>query len=590
MIPIHRPTSDRPHDLGFAPRQMVKWLSPAELANGSLRVVLSSVFGAYADKRELQGVWDAQPHADYSDREEMWFDYVADVADGFDATTSVASALAMESADLQLDKKGEVHHTKRGEALVMGGDQVYPTANYATYRDRLIGPYRAAFPGVAGEGPDLFAVPGNHDWYDGLTAFLRVFCQGERIGAWQTRQDRSYFAMQLPHGWWLFGIDVQFESYIDPAQLRWFRDTIGSQLEHGDSVIMCSAVPTWVDCNRGEPDAYETLDTFDREVVRRHGAEIRIQLAGDKHHYARYNEVGGDRQAITAGGGGAYLAGTHHLPQQITVPPRDAKDLQHTEPIEYALATTYPSRAQSLRLRVGVLRLPFQNGSLWAVVGALYLVIGWGVLLGLRAPNEAFADMLRETTWPGMLNALFLRPFGFLGAVALASGMAAFSKSKELKKRWIFGVFHAIAHLVVMLGTVYVTALFLAGLRDDLYVLMVTLAMFGIGGLAGTWLVSVYLLVADRFRHNTNELFAAQHIEGFNNFLRMHISAAGTLTVYPVKLQQVTRWKFQPEGNDYDPWYVPTNGAPTTELIEAPLRFARRAVSRPAVQETGTVG
>ena len=56
----------------------------------------------------------------------------------------------------------------------------------------------AALPYLEGAPPDMYALPGNHDWYDGLTSFMRLFCQGGWVGAWRTRQRRSYFAVKLP--------------------------------------------------------------------------------------------------------------------------------------------------------------------------------------------------------------------------------------------------------------------------------------------------------------------------------------------------------------------------------------------------------
>src|SRR5437016_1084882 len=82
--------------------------------------------------------------------------------------------------------------------------------------------------------PDLYAVPGNHDWYDGLSAFLNLFCwrqidgpwstarSGHMIGGWHTKQLRSYFALALPHNWWLWGIDIQLTNYIDQQQIDFF--------------------------------------------------------------------------------------------------------------------------------------------------------------------------------------------------------------------------------------------------------------------------------------------------------------------------------------------------------------------------------
>src|SRR5690606_24602207 len=142
---------------------------------------------------------------DHSQGDELWLDYVADLGDGFDATYSVAYLLAQ--SELEVD--GE--RLPRGDVLVMGGDQVYPTASGQAYEDRCKGPYRAALPHPPDDGrvPTLFALPGNHDWYDGLTAFLRLFARrgGGRIGGWLTCPARSYLALQLPPRWWLPALD-----------------------------------------------------------------------------------------------------------------------------------------------------------------------------------------------------------------------------------------------------------------------------------------------------------------------------------------------------------------------------------------------
>jgi hypothetical protein len=550
---------------------MVEWLSPRELLNAWLRVGLSSVFGAYADKRELQGVQPLGDALDYSDREELWIDYVADVADGFDATMTVATVLARPEWSLE-DPDGRLHPTRRGDVLVMGGDQVYPSADFRNYRNRLIGPYRSAMPAASGPSPHLFAIPGNHDWYDGLTAFLRVFCQNEKIGGWQTRQRRSYFALQLPQRWWLWGIDIQFESYLDPSQLVYFRDVIGPQLEAGDSVILCSAKPSWIDSNTGEPDAYENIDLLQREIVAPRGAAIRLVIAGDKHHYARYSAVDGDAQRITSGGGGAYLAGTHQLPKSLEVPPRESTDIEKSPPETYRLAKAYPSQTTSRRLRVGVLRLPWQNGSFWGLVGFFYLVIGWSVILGLRLTDEGFADMLRTMSWSELLGGL-LAPVGFVMAIGLIAGLAFFTQTSNGVKRWVLGTGHAVAHLVLILVTIFFAARVMSDLDDNLLLIGVTLLLGSIGGLLGSWLVAVYLLVADLFHCNTNELFAAQHIEGYNNFVRFHIAPDGSLTLHPVKIQKVARWRFSPEGDADDPLFVPAGDPPHPKLIEEPIRF-----------------
>lgn len=572
MKPFPRPRSDRPEHLGFTPQPMVEWLAPGELAHAALRVVLASMFGAYADKRELQGVWPLGTIPDYSERAELWLDYVADVADGFDATMSVASVLAREKVAVTEPGDGITHELPRGDVLVMGGDQVYPTADYPTYRDRLIGPYRSALPDEGDHPADLYAIPGNHDWYDGLTSFIRVFCQQKNIGGWRTRQDRSYFAMRLPKGWWLWGIDTQFDSYLDPGQLHYFRDVVAPMLRDGDSIVLCQAEPSWVKASLGEPNAYEHVDFMQREIVEPHGAQVRMAIAGDHHHYARY-EADDGRQLVTSGGGGAYLAGTHHLPTEVQVPPKSATDIDKSEPTNYELAQTYPSRAQSKLLRAGVMSLPFKNGSFWAVVGAIYLVQSWSVLLGLRQTDQSMDSLLRGLRWDDLLSGLYLRPLGFLVTVLLVLALAAFNGAPGPKRRWGFGISHVIAHQVLGLATVLGLSQVLSGLPDPVYVVVVTVGIVGVGSLLGSWLVALYLLIADRFKMNTNELFAAQHIEGFNNFVRMHVGADGALTLYPVAIEQAATWRFQPEGTDSDPWFEPVGEHPDPRLIEQPIRI-----------------
>ena len=93
--------------------------------------------------------------------------------------------------------------------------------------------------------PHLFAIPGNHDWYDGLTSFTRLFTQRSWIGAWRTRQRRSYFALRLSDRWWLWATDIQFDTYIDGPQLEYFRKA-SADLKDGHRVILATAKPSWV--------------------------------------------------------------------------------------------------------------------------------------------------------------------------------------------------------------------------------------------------------------------------------------------------------------------------------------------------------
>ena len=147
----------------------------------------------------------------------------------------------------------------------------------------------------------MLALPGNHDWYDGLTAFLRLFTQDRMIGGWRTEQKRSYWTVQLPHRWWLVGLDSQLDSYFDDPQLKYFESTLTANLQPGDSVIVCAATPAWLKASSGHPDAFNGLEWFERNFVTSRripgsnereatGAQARLWLSGDKHHYLRYAE------------------------------------------------------------------------------------------------------------------------------------------------------------------------------------------------------------------------------------------------------------------------------------------------------------
>jgi hypothetical protein len=88
--------------LGFRPEQAVRWLSPPELWRAGVKVVLSSVFASYADKREAQaGLTTPQPMtaARTAADGDVWVDFVADLGDGFDATYTIASLLACDKLE-----------------------------------------------------------------------------------------------------------------------------------------------------------------------------------------------------------------------------------------------------------------------------------------------------------------------------------------------------------------------------------------------------------------------------------------------------------------------------------------------------------
>ena len=320
--------------------KMVSWYDPRLLARIGVRTVISNVFGQYADQRLIQAVTDPaedgeaiarydfrdpnaeEPHKRIRVDETgaYWIDYVADVGDGFDPTYTAAYLLAQDSLDVR--GAGPLPH---GDILIMGGDQCYPQATREEYKKRLLLPFSWAFT-VPNPDRKLFAIPGNHDWYDGLIAFDALFCsareklanaKGNIIGGWQCQQHRSYWALRLPHNWWIWGADIQFSKYLDSAQVNYF-EAVAQRMGPKDNLIICLAEPSWLLADLKGEDEEENFFKI-TAIARSRGARVVAVIAGDWHNYSRYfaNEL--DVHFITSGGGGAFLHPTHVLRNSISV-------------------------------------------------------------------------------------------------------------------------------------------------------------------------------------------------------------------------------------------------------------------------------
>ncbi len=313
--------------------QMVDWFDPQLLAKVGIRSVLSATIGSYTDQRLIQAATDLttedelKSRYDYSETGSppsalapdssgaVWVDYIADLGDGFEPTYAMAYMLAADS----LKVEGAEEDLPAGGLLVMGGDQVYPDATKQEYQDRLRDPYDWAF---STEKPQrkVFAVPGNHDWYDGLASFSALFCSardrisgglGAQLGGWRCHQHRSYFAIKLPHNWWIWGPDIQLADNLDDSQRDYF-DLMADQTHPGDKIILCIAEPSWLHQN------YDNLHEISM-LARKNGAKVMAVLAGDWHHYSRYTCDKLGMQFITCGGGGAFAHATHGLKKRISL-------------------------------------------------------------------------------------------------------------------------------------------------------------------------------------------------------------------------------------------------------------------------------
>ncbi|MDM4722163.1 metallophosphoesterase [Micromonospora sp. WMMA1363] len=554
--PARRPASTDPRELGFTPRKPVPWLAPLLLISTGIRTLLAMLFGAYLDKRELQNALDARIARQVGPDGGLWLDYVADLGDGFDATYSVAYLLAQR--ELVVDG----HRLPRAQTLVMGGDQVYPSAAFEAYEDRCKGPYQAALPVAPPERPTLFAVPGNHDWYDGLTAFLRLFVRSRdrHFGGWGTGQSRSYFAVQLPAGWWLLGLDDQSGSYLDDPQLTYF-DAVAERLGPESRVIVAVPAPVWVKAV-DHPTAYDSVDYFMRTIVAPTGAQVKLLISGDLHHYARYG--GPNRQLITCGGGGAYLYPTHKLPERIQVPPEDTLARRASAARTYELAGRYPDAARSRRYAWGIFpRLPLRNPGFITLLGSLHALLMLAVV-GVATNRGGTEQRLLSVPLVAMLLVVLL------GAAFFAKPLS--SGGKRHVRRWIFGVGHGVAHVgLALVGSWAWLALPFHDWPWPLPAVAAVVLYGPVSGLVASQLVAAYLLVASVFGVNVNELFAGQGIQDSKAFLRLRIDPAGTLTIYAIGIDRVARaWRINPDRSPVSSWLAPATPL-IPRLVEPPV-------------------
>jgi hypothetical protein len=556
---------------------MVGWFDPGQLARTGVEVLVSTMFGRHADHRILEALgqsgftlYDYTRRADGGPRDSLWLDYVGDVGDGWNSTYAVAYALAQPSMRLGGDRAIDA---PRGDVLIFGGDQVYPTASNTEYRRRLVAPYETALRRTQPPHPDAFAIPGNHDWYDSLVSFTRQFCSRRWLGGWQTRQTCSYFALKLPHGWWLLGTDVQLGSDVDTAQVDFFRK-VGEQMGPADGVILCHAEPHWITSalyERWDPDASERNIVYLEDKVL--AGRVRVFIAGDLHHYRRH-EAADRTQKITCGGGGAFLHPTHG-PNVDTIPERD---LDGSVRRTFRLAASYPPRTTSWWLTWRNLAFPVLNPWLAGFTAILYLLLGWAVV----GPMEDFGGYSLGAAAQAILVDLGQRVGMSVVLVALVAAVILFTDTHSTLQRVLGGGLHGLAHLVAMLITGWAGARLLAAWGPEGWPWWVgTLIGLALGGaVVGPLLLGLYLLLSlNVFGRHGNEAFSALRIQDWKSFLRLHIDPAGRLTIYPVGIRRVPRrWRAtgDPGGLNTselapdDPRWTPP------ALIEPPITLTRR--------------
>lgn len=583
---------------------MVNWFDVGQLVSTGFRIIFSKIIGEQSDKRIIQALASSRKEyfnyshfhnivgdrviSDFDNpRKEIWVDYISDTGDGWNPTYAVAYNAS--NPELDVKYKDKAYQTKRGDLLIFGGDEVYPTPSKKNYERRLVEPYATAFgddePKIK---PHVFAIPGNHDWYDGLAAFTRVFCSDldRTFGGWLTRQRRSYFALKLPGNWWLLGSDGQLQSDIDAPQIEYFRKITDKYMKEGDRVILCIAEPNWIFAAKYKKfgQIYDESDLLylQNEILSRKNVDVKIYLSGDLHHYRRHEEIKAAEpdakvQKITAGGGGAFLHPTHDADVNIiTEEYGTGKKTRRT----FSLKASYPDIKTSKNLTFKDLLFLFYNPGFGIVTAILYLLTAWMVsttidLVSFNTPHGFLNTIVK--TGSVTLYAFIHNPFVAIWLVLVLLIFIVFTDTHSKLYKYGGGFMHCWTHFIAIFyiswGAVIISKYLFTG-HPTMGFLFSMLLIFISGWIVGSMIMGIYLFISQYFfgRHN-EEAFSALKIQDYKSFLRMHIAIDGTLTIYPIKIEKCPRkWRnrHNSEKDKIKSFIVPVDGS-SAELIEEPI-------------------
>ena len=376
----------------------------------------------------------------------------------------------------------------QSDFMVILSDVVYPAGD--------VNDYVNAFYEAYGEyGKPILAIPGNHDWYDGLDGFMFHFCgvealpptsfrsssygTPERVARrlwrssarperarllsrrfarnpdWMPPQPGPYWALDMD-GVRLVAIDTGIKGTLDREQGEWLL-----RVSRGDTPkVLLTGKPLWVD---GEPrktpiewgedseppvTGLEDVDAVVRRAEHRYVAAI----GGDVHNYQRLAvglEDGRRMEYVVAGGSGAYMSATHRIgrvgeakagvPEDVT-PPRD-EDFR-----------CYPTRGDSLAYYAGWFGLRMVKGfviALLVLVLALAGAVGWalagdepahGLLRVMIAAVAGIVVIGAVAVVPGYLTHKAMpvgyRTLGVLLVVPAALALAAVGLERVLGDTW----------------------------------------------------------------------------------------------------------------------------------------------------------
>lgn len=543
-MPAPRSRGQQPIPDRFSPRShMVRWVSVFEgtwVGIQKLRSGHRSASGSAADATIPWSEWCI----DRSEGGEVWLDYLADLGDAFDPTMAVAWQIGRRQVELADDPNDELPRLPgplpRADLVVMGGDEVYPSASRERYERQLIAPYALAFEHPqAEERPMVVALPGNHDWMGGVEHFEEVFVgmDATGLGEWKAGQPTRWFCIKLPGGWWMWGLDSGLGDDLGEEQQAYFADA-ATRLGPDDRVVICTAVPLW-QMRAKRAEEYVELRQLLKDWLG--DREVPIWLSGDSHYFAVYESTGGTARElhVTSGGGGAFMHPTHSLPTRVPYERGRA---------EFELRSRWPNPADSRavspnarllrdRQSLGVVPLVALLHGLFSWLAARQF-LGWGSSSEPGGWPEPIGFVV-STPWTIVVLALLV----VIGRATVAPNARERLVARGAKR---LGYLHGALLAAIFWATTAAihwavdTWLDLDGAgRRGLFVLGSVIS----GAVVYATFLRVIGWIGNRYRMNDNLAFAAVHSGRYKHFVRMRFTEHGDLTMYAVGLDPIgTGW------------------------------------------------
>jgi 3',5'-cyclic AMP phosphodiesterase CpdA len=220
--------------------------------------------------------------------------------------------------------------------MVIASDVIYPTGSMKNYEANFWLPFK-------GFDKPVYAIPGNHDWYDALEGFVATFFVADAARAamrarveadrrltsttdgriaWLVQeaarlrreygiptgfQHAPYFQIQTER-FALLAVDTGVLRRLDPDQLAWLRAALEQSRGKFRMVILGHPLYAGGSYQAGEDAEFASLH---RLLTEHH---VEVVLAGDTHdleHYVERYRADGEARVmhhLVNGGGGAYLS------------------------------------------------------------------------------------------------------------------------------------------------------------------------------------------------------------------------------------------------------------------------------------------